>query len=142
METAVRPRRVSAPNAAATVNSLVGSALAKRRAAGDSAAVCRDDFEIIHVLGKGAYGKVFQVRKMTTSVKAAPAPDRGRIYAMKVINKCRIADSRTDIRHTRTERDVLVRVDHPFLIKLYYAFETPARLYLVEEFCRGGELFR
>ena len=66
----------------------------------------------------------------------------GRVYAMKVINKAKIADSKTDVRHTRTERDVLVRVDHPFLIKLHYAFETAERLYLVQEFCRGGELFR
>jgi p70 ribosomal S6 kinase len=101
-----------------------------------SGAMCnRDDFDITHVLGKGAYGKVFQVRKTT-------GPDAGEIYAMKVINKSKIADSKTDVRHTRTERDVLVRVDHPFLIKLYYAFETDARLYLVQEYCRGGELFR
>ena len=66
----------------------------------------------------------------------------GRVYAMKVINKAKIADSKADVRHTRTERDVLVRVDHPFLIKLHYAFETAERLYLVQEFCRGGELFR
>merc|ERR1719229_1934060 len=93
---------------------------------------CRQDFSITSVLGKGAYGKVFQVRKNSN----------GRVYAMKVINKAKIADSKTDVRHTRTERDVLVRVDHPFLIKLHYAFETAERLYLVQEFCRGGELFR
>merc|ERR1719226_28095 len=93
---------------------------------------CRQDFSITSVLGKGAYGKVFQVRKNSN----------GRVYAMKVINKAKIVGSATDVRHTRTERDVLVRVDHPFLIKLYCAFETAERLYLVQEFCRGGELFR
>ena len=66
----------------------------------------------------------------------------GRVFAMKVIQKAKIVGSATDVRHTRTERDVLVRVDHPFLIKLYCAFETDERLYLVQEFCRGGELFR
>lgn len=106
--------------------------MASPKSSSSSTAPCRQDFSITSVLGKGAYGKVFQVRKNSN----------GRVYAMKVINKAKIADSKTDVRHTRTERDVLVRVDHPFLIKLHYAFETAERLYLVQEFCRGGELFR
>ena len=63
-------------------------------------------------------------------------------YALKSVNKSRIASSQTDIRHTKAERDVLVKTDHPFIVKLYFAFETKKRLYLVQEFCRGGELFR
>jgi p70 ribosomal S6 kinase len=110
-------------------------AAAAAAAAGPPRFATRDDFEITTVLGKGAYGRVFLVRKKSGG-------DNGHIYAMKVINKSKIADSNTDQRHTRTERDVLVKVDHPFLIKLCYAFETDARLYLVQEFCRGGELFR
>lgn len=94
-----------------------------------------EDFEILKVLGKGAYGKVYQVRKLR-------GIDDGKIYAMKAVNKSRIQSSRTDMRHTRTERDVLAKVDHPFLIKMHYAFETRNRLYFVQDYCRGGELFR
>ena len=94
-----------------------------------------DEFEILKVLGKGAYGKVYQVRKVT-------GVDKDTIYALKSVNKARIIDSRTDTRHTRAERDVLALVDHPFLIKMFYAFESKERLYFVQEFCRGGELFR
>ena len=86
-----------------------------------------DDFDIKKVLGKGAYGKVYQVKKNN-------GLDKGKIFAMKAVDKSRIMDSRTDMRHTQTERDVLVQVDHPFLIKLYYAFETDQRLYFVQEF--------
>lgn len=93
--------------------------------AGSSSKVSRDDFKILTVLGKGAYGRVYQVEKTRGS-------DRGEIYAMKSVNKSRIIDSKTDVRHTRTERDVLVRVDHPFLIKMLYAFETENRLYFVQ----------
>lgn len=97
--------------------------------------VCMADFELLKVLGKGAYGKVFQARKIK-------GQNQGRLFAIKSVNKSRIASSQTDIRHTKAERDVLVQTDHPFIVKLYYAFETPKRLYLVQEFCRGGELFR
>ncbi len=77
----------------------------------------------------------------------------GSVFAMKCVNKSRVSGSRTDLRHTRTERDVLARVTAamkspvqqpppPFLVGLESAFETRHRLYLVQEFCRGGELFR
>jgi serine/threonine protein kinase len=61
---------------------------------------------------------------------------------MKVVNKSLIKKSRSDVRHIRTERDVLVTVDHPFVVKLHYAFETPEKVCFVLDFCRGGELFR
>ena len=77
----------------------------------------------------------FQARKIR-------GQHQGHLYALKSVNKSRIASSQTDIRHTKAERDVLVKTDHPFIVKLYFAFETKKRLYLVQEFCRGGELFR
>jgi len=97
-----------------------------------------NDFKILKVLGKGAYGKVYQVRKVS-------GPGSGHIYAMKAMNKSRICGSKTDVRHTKAERDVLVAVheeQNPFIVKLHFAFETERRLYLVQEFCCGGELFR
>jgi len=97
--------------------------------------VSMDDFKILKVLGKGAYGKVFQVRKVN-------GPGSAQIYAMKAMDKSRICGSRTDVRHTKAERNVLVSVEHPFIVKLKFAFETSKRLYLVQEFCCGGELFR
>lgn len=97
--------------------------------------VSMDDFKILKVLGKGAYGKVFQVRKVK-------GPGSAQIYAMKAMDKSRICGSRTDVRHTKAERNVLVSVEHPFIVKLKFAFETSKRLYLVQEFCCGGELFR
>lgn len=97
-----------------------------------------NDFKILKVLGKGAYGKVYQVRKIN-------GPGSGEIYAMKAMNKSRICGSKTDVRHTKAERDVLVSVNkesNPFIVRLHFAFETERRLYLVQEFCCGGELFR
>lgn len=39
------------------------------------------------------------------------------------------------------ERDILVEVNHPFIVKLHYAFQTEGKLYLILDFLRGGDLF-
>ncbi|PAA47883.1 hypothetical protein BOX15_Mlig021692g4 [Macrostomum lignano] len=92
------------------------------------------DFELLKVLGKGGYGKVFLARK-------ASAPDRGCIFAMKVLKKATIVRNQKDTAHTKAERNILEIIRHPFLVELRYAFQTRDRLYLVLEFMAGGELF-
>ncbi|CAB4055415.1 RPS6KB [Lepeophtheirus salmonis] len=94
--------------------------------------VYRSDFKVLKFLGKGSYGKVYQVCMKT--------PERP-IYAMKAVRKGEIKDNECDIVHTRTERDVLTTTDHPFIVKMHYAFETKSKVYLIQEFLRGGELF-
>jgi serine/threonine protein kinase len=42
---------------------------------------------------------------------------------------------------TQAERDILEKIDSPFIAKLHYAFQTPAKLYFVMDFLNGGELF-
>uniref|UniRef100_A0A7S2KPB5 Protein kinase domain-containing protein n=1 Tax=Zooxanthella nutricula TaxID=1333877 RepID=A0A7S2KPB5_9DINO len=59
---------------------------------------------------------------------------------MKKIRK-QVVVNRDQAEHTRTERMVLEAVSHPFIVALHYAFQTPKNLYLVLEFCNGGELF-
>lgn len=39
------------------------------------------------------------------------------------------------------ERNILVDVEHPFIVKLHYAFQTEGKLYLILDFLRGGDLF-
>ena len=43
--------------------------------------------------------------------------------------------------HTKTERNVLEAVSHPFIVNMIYAFQTPKKLYFILEYCPGGELF-
>jgi len=40
-----------------------------------------------------------------------------------------------------TERNVLVKADHPFIVKLYYSFQNEKKLFFILEYCPGGELF-
>ena len=46
-----------------------------------------------------------------------------------------------DRQRTKTERDILTEVEHPFIVKLHYAFQTEGKLYLVLDFMRGGDLY-
>ncbi|XP_077299373.1 ribosomal protein S6 kinase isoform X2 [Arctopsyche grandis] len=92
------------------------------------------DFELRKVLGKGGYGKVFQVRKTSGN-------DHGAHFAMKVLRKASIVRNQKDTAHTRAERNILEAVKHPFIVELVYAFQTEGKLYLILEYLSGGELF-
>lgn len=89
-----------------------------------------DDFELVKVIGKGSFGKVTLVRKKSDS----------KLYAMKVLSKSDIV-KRKQVEHTRTERKVLGSINHPFIVRLHYAFQTEEKLYFVLDYAAGGELF-
>jgi serine/threonine protein kinase len=74
--------------------------------------------------------KVFLVKKR----------DTGKIYAMKVLRKEAIIQ-RKQVTHTKSERNILQRIQHPFIVKLYFAFQTREKLYMVLDYINGGELF-
>lgn len=67
----------------------------------------------LQVIGKGSFGKVFLVRET----------DSGKIYAMKVLTKENII-KRNQVEHTKTERNVLGYVKHPFIVGLNMAFQV------------------
>ncbi|XP_020227329.1 serine/threonine-protein kinase AtPK2/AtPK19 isoform X2 [Cajanus cajan] len=89
-----------------------------------------EDFEVLKVVGQGAFGKVYQVRRAGTS----------EIYAMKVMRKDKIMQG-NHAEYVKSERDMLTKVDNPFIVRLRYAFQTKYRLYLVLDFVNGGHLF-
>ena len=62
-----------------------------------------ESFQLLKVLGKGGYGKVFQVRKIN-------GRDKGKIFAMKVLKKATIVRNQKDTAHTKAERNILEAV--------------------------------
>lgn len=72
-----------------------------------------EDFEVLKVVGQGAFAKVYQVRKKGTS----------EIYAMKVMRKDKIME-KNHAEYMKAERDILTKVDHPFIIQLRYSFQV------------------
>jgi serine/threonine protein kinase len=89
-----------------------------------------DHFQPIKLIGKGGFSKVFEVRKR----------DSGQLYAAKVMNKAFLLreEKATQV---LTELSILSCTAHPFLIQLQWAFQTTTELFLVLDFCPGGELF-
>merc|ERR1712137_1343351 len=87
------------------------------------------DFEQIETIGERGYGKVKLVTKKSN----------GRIYAMKIIDKSKVK-TESCIEHINTEKKVLVN-NNPFLLHLYYSFQTATKLYFVTDFLPGGDLF-
>lgn len=89
-----------------------------------------DDFIILKYIGKGRFGKVYQVRHKPSS----------KIFAMKSLKKSQIFKD-NQIRNTKNERDILASTAHNFLVKLHYAFKSETKLHLVMDYVSGGELF-
>lgn len=83
------------------------------------------------VLGKGAFGTVLLVEKKNTK----------ELYAMKSIYKDDII-KKDQLEHTKTEKIILEHINHPYLVNLVYAFQTPQKLYFIMQFMKGGELFQ
>ena len=88
------------------------------------------DFERRRVLGRGGFGVVYLVEKKL-------APDQGRNYAMKVLDKHKLLKG-GQRSQARLERDVLRVVRHPFVARLRLSFQTETRLYLLSDFYCGG----
>ncbi|XP_037915645.1 serine/threonine-protein kinase Genghis Khan isoform X3 [Hermetia illucens] len=89
----------------------------------------RDDFEVLKVIGRGAFGEVCVVRMVSTN----------QIYAMKILNKWEML-KRAETACFREERDVLVYGDRRWITNLHYAFQDDTNLYLVMDYYCGGDL--
>eukprot|EP01129_Flabellula_baltica_P009780 TRINITY_DN4054_c0_g1_i2.p1 TRINITY_DN4054_c0_g1~~TRINITY_DN4054_c0_g1_i2.p1 ORF type:complete len:486 (+),score=116.36 TRINITY_DN4054_c0_g1_i2:1185-2642(+) len=90
-----------------------------------------EDFELIRVVGRGAFGKVLLCKLVDTN----------QTYAMKCILKKSLVRHKKEIEHTLAERSVMMKLDHPFLMKLHYTFQTDDKLIYVMDYVNGGELF-
>ena len=64
----------------------------------------------------------------------------GQIYAMKVLVKQQIA-ALGQIEHTKSERDILFIIKHPFIVQLRFSFQNESKLYLVTDYYNGGSLY-
>ena len=97
----------------------------------DKKDICLEDFELLKVLGKGAFGKVVLAQKK----------ENKKYYAIKILIKKKIIEM-DQMEHTKAEKMILQHINHPFLVGLEYAFQTDERLYFVLQFMQGGELFQ
>ena len=86
-----------------------------------------DYYDVVKQLGKGGYGKVYEVKNKKT----------GEIRACKHLSKLNIKN----LEKFRREIEILKKMDHPNIIKLFEVFESDRSIYLIMEECKGGEIF-
>lgn len=90
------------------------------------------DFDLLKVIGIGAFGKVLQVRNRKS----------GKILAMKIISKRLLKRKAAYIENIQAERNILTKVTkHPFIVSMFCSFQTKEKLFIIMDFCAGGELF-
>lgn len=87
------------------------------------------DFDIIKPISKGAFGSVFLAKKKST----------GDYYAIKVLKKADMI-AKNQITNVKAERRIMMRqAESPFVVKLYFTFQSRDNLYLVMEYLNGGD---
>nr|KAJ0207127.1 hypothetical protein LSAT_V11C500244050 [Lactuca sativa] len=89
-----------------------------------------DDFEIIKPISRGAFGRIFLAKKRTT----------GYLFAIKVLKKADMI-RKNAVESILAERDILISVLIPFVVRFFYSFTCRENLYLVMEYLNGGDLY-
>ncbi|WIA44424.1 hypothetical protein OEZ86_007187 [Tetradesmus obliquus] len=87
------------------------------------------DFEMICPISRGAYGRVYKVKKKST----------GDTFAIKVLTKTELV-RKNMVESVTNERNILAMANNPIVVRFYYSFSSPEKLFLVMEYCPGGDL--
>ena len=87
-----------------------------------------NDFQILKPISKGAFGSVYLARRIFTE----------QLFAIKVLKKADMV-SKNQVLNAKAERTILAQLDSPFVVKLYYSFQSQDHLYLVMEYLNGGD---
>jgi serine/threonine protein kinase len=89
-----------------------------------------DDFVRLKQISAGAFGKVILVRKQRT----------GDIYAMKEMSKLEM-ERKNQAARVRDEERIMQNLHNPFIVDMIYSFQDETKLYIVMEYCPGGDLY-
>ena len=90
------------------------------------------DFDLRATVGTGTFGRV-RIVKLKGSISRTP-------FALKMLKKSEVIRLK-QVEHVKSEKDILMMIDHPFIVTLVAAFQDEKRLYMLMEFVNGGELF-
>ena len=92
-----------------------------------------DIYETIQFLGQGAFGSVFKVKRKNTGTREI-------IRALKEISKQSMNVSKENEEEIRNEIEILKNIDHPNIMKIFEFFEDNKNIYLINEYCGGGDV--
>jgi hypothetical protein len=88
------------------------------------------NYTFLKTIGKGNFGKVLFVKSKVD----------GNFYALKVLKKINVIKSNI-IERIKTEKRVLEKIEHPFIVKLHSSFQSPDKIFFLMDLCNGGEIF-
>ena len=88
------------------------------------------DFTKLKFLGRGSFGEVLLVKLKLNN----------KYYAMKILVKKQVK-MRHQEAHTKTERDIMVKINCPFIVNIKFAFQDYKKLYIITEFMQGGPIY-
>lgn len=88
-----------------------------------------EDFNVLSVIGRGFYGKVSLCQKINS----------GQVFAIKSVHKNRLVKAHK-CATVVAERNVLMKIDHPFIVKIYFAFQNATKVYMGFEYVPGGDM--
>jgi len=89
-----------------------------------------DDFIPLKLLGRGSFGQVILARLKINN----------KLYAMKILDKTQLKLKHQEV-HTKTERDLMVKINCPFLVNIKSAFQDEKYLFIVSDFMQGGDMY-
>ena len=92
-----------------------------------------DIYEIISKLGNGAFGTVYKVKRKNSGMNPI-------IRALKEISKEQMETNEESSSELKNEIEILKNLDHPNIMKIYEFFEDEKNIYLINEFCGGGDV--
>lgn len=95
-----------------------------------------EDFKLIKTLGTGTFARVWLAK-----LAKPQAGDEDKVFALKILRKVDIIKLK-QIEHVKNERDVLAAVaGHPFITTMVASFQDADSLYMILDYCPGGEVF-
>lgn len=91
--------------------------------------ITKSSFHVMNSIGNGSFGKVFKVKYRADGCE----------YAMKVLKKSALQKNKI-LKYAYNECNILHKLNHPYIIKLYYSFEDENYLYMIIDLCTAGDL--
>jgi protein-serine/threonine kinase len=110
-------------------NSPTHGSLSTSSSNGDDEKYGPEHFVVHSLIGKGSFGEVYLVAKKNSN----------KVYAMKILNKLHIKKRNLE-KYAIAERNIMSVSNHPFIVKLHYAFQTSDKLFMILDYCPGGDL--
>ena len=101
----------------------------------------REDFDLVKTLGTGTFARVWLAKIAKHKNYQKGNNDTNKVFALKILRKVDVIRLK-QVEHVRNERNILAAVaGHPFITTMIASFQDNDTLYMLLDYCPGGEVF-